>query len=202
MFIIRRNILLLFILSAICSAGEVPVRTDREVMIFISDSLMSSIAADVKNFPSVVLSEGKDSSASFFHPHFVHGLTKRNVPLFLKSDSTSTTLDLNVQGSSVFYGDVFTESFFGERQCKRSITITLTATISSNSDGKILLSHSYTLSNIDTVAYSTVDQLSSSVIPAARYTRPELSFYDIVLEPAIVTVASGIIIYLFFTIRS
>ncbi len=202
MFIIRRNILLLFILSAICSAGEDHTRTDKDVMLRICDSLMSSVSDDVKSFPNISLSSWNDSAAAYLQPYLVQGLIKRNIPVFLKTDSTRATLELHVLGSSVFYGEVFTESFFGERKCERTVSMTMLGTVSTNADGKVLFSHSYSVSLTDTVAYSSVEQLSASAVPSAQYKMPQLSLFDSVLEPAIVTVASGIIIYLFFTIRS
>ncbi len=198
---LRRNILLLFVFSSICSASD-PVRSDREILIQLCDSVMSKISVDVKEIASITLSVGKDTATSFFQPYIVQGLVSRNIPIYIGKDSTTTTLELNVQESSVLYGDVFTQSIFGERKCERTSSLTLIGSGTSNCDGKISFSHRYSITHKDTIAFSMIEQLTASAFPITRFTRPQLSFFDSVVEPAIVTVASGIIIYLFFTIRS
>lgn len=198
---VRRNILFLFLLSAICSAAD-RMGTDREVLAQLSDSLMGMVSGDLSGPSSLTVKVGDDSVSTFFRPTFILDLSERGHQLFLKSDSTTTTLELNVQESSVFYGEIFTGSLFGPRLTERSVTLSVIGTISSNGDGKILRSRTYSLTAKDTVQYSMIDQLTSSSLPYTRITRPELSFFDAFLEPAIVTISSGIVIYLFFTIRS
>jgi hypothetical protein len=160
------------------------------------------VSGDLAGSSAMTVKVGDDSVSTFFRPSFIRQLSERGHQLFLKSDSTTTTLELNVQESSVFYGEIFTESLFGPRLTERSVTLSVIGTVSSNGDGKILRSRTYSLTVKDTVRYSAIDQLTSSSIPYTRISSPELSFFDAFLEPAIVTISSGIVIYLFFTIRS
>lgn len=198
---IRRNILLTVVIASLCSAAD-PVRTDREALLLQCDSVISQISVDTKDQASLFLTFGNDAVTQFFRPNIVQAFTRRSLPVYLKEDSTGTTLELHVQESSVFYGEVFTETFFGERKCERTVTVTVLASLLSAHDKKVIFSRPYTRSAVDTVALSMVEQFHSSSIPVTRYIKPELSFFDSVIEPAIVTVASGIVIYLFFTIRS
>ena len=198
---IRRNILLTIVIASLCSAAD-PVRTDREALLLQCDSVVSQIFVDTKDQASLFLTFGNDLATQFFRPNIVQAFTTRGLPVYLNNDSIGTTLELHVQESSVFYGEVFTETFFGERKCERTVTVTVLASLLSADDKKVIFSRPYTRSAVDTVALSMVEQFHSSTIPVTRYIKPELSFFDSVIEPAIVTVASGIVIYLFFTIRS
>lgn len=198
---IRRTILLTVVIASLCSAAD-PVRTDREVLLLQCDSVISMIGAEITSLPSISVVFGSDTVTTFFRPNMLQRLTATTVPVQLQSDPTGTTLELHVQESSVFYGEVFTESFFGTRKCERRVKVAVMASLISPDKRKVLTSRTVSSTSVDTVEFATVAQLHSSSIPMTRFTAPALTFFDSFLEPAIVTVASGIVIYLFFTIRS
>lgn len=198
---IRRNIVLTFFIASLCSAAD-PHPTERELLFQQCDSLLRSVVRDIGSFPSITLILGQDSVTTFYRPNIVHGFSNTTIPVYMTNDSNGTVLELHVQHSSVEYGGVFTETFFGSRRCERTTSVALLATVLSGETRQIISSRSYASSVKDTVDLSLVEQLHSSSIPLTRFTAPTLSFFDSILEPAIVTVASGIIIYLFFTIRS
>ncbi len=201
---VMRNIAAVLFFVSVCFAVErQPQPTNREIFFRLCDSAVTEIASNgLMQFQSVALQTGRDVISSFFHQRFIQGLVLKNIPVFVKTDSTMTTLELTVRESSVFYGEVFNESFFGERRTERKIKLSILATLISNNDGKVITVIQVSRMFVDTVAYSTIDQLNDSAPPMSGYVKPELSFFDSIIEPAIVTVASGVAIYLFFTIRS
>ena len=198
---IRRNILLTVIVASLCSAAD-PVRTDREVLLQQCDSVMSMIGSEIRTVSAISVVLGSDTVTAFFRPNILQGLAATSVPVQFQSDPTGTTLELHVQESSVLYGEIFTESFFGTRKCERRVKVAVSTSLFSPEKQKVLSSKTVSSTSVDTVDFASVDQLHSSSIPMTRFTPPALTFFDSFLEPAIVTVASGIVIYLFFTIRS
>ncbi len=201
---VMQNIAVTLVLFSICFASEhEPSKNNREIFFRLCDSAMVEIvSAGINQQMPVTLQTGNDIISSYFHHRFIQGLSLRNIPTYLKTDSAMTTLELTVRESSVFYGEVFTESFFGERKTERKLTLSLNATFISNSNGKVISAVQVSKTFTDTVAYSAVEQFNEQAPPLSGYVRPALTFFDSILEPAIVTIASGVAIYLFFTIRS
>ncbi|MFA6467506.1 MAG: hypothetical protein WCW35_01315 [Bacteroidota bacterium] len=199
-----QNIVAVLIFLSLCFAGtDGSTLSDREVFIRLTDSTMSGIATEaLVNGRPVFVTAGPDTISTFFLHQFIQNLAARSSDVFVRAESTVTTLELNVQESSVFYGEVFTESFFGTRKTERTIVLSVSGTLSSNADGKVIWSGRMTRIYTDTVLYADVDRLSSTTPPVSSYRKPELSFFDSIIEPAVVTIASGVAIYLFFTIRS
>ncbi|MFA6540839.1 MAG: hypothetical protein WCT99_04490 [Bacteroidota bacterium] len=118
------------------------------------------------------------------------------------SDSTGAarSLAVSVRNASVTYGEAFTESFFSSQYTVRTISLSFDVILQDSV--KILYSASKTITLRDTVRYSEAESLHDFSTPFSTYTPPSLSFFDSLLEPIVVTIASGIAVYLFFTIRS
>jgi hypothetical protein len=199
-----RNITIVLLLFSICFASEHErPKTNREMLFRLCDSAMSEIvSSNTLGSMPVNLDTGNDTISSYYREQFIQSLVSRNIPVFLRNDSTKTTLKLSVQESSVFFSEVFTESFLGERRTERKIQITIFASLVSNSDKRVISVYEASKNFVDTVAYSIVDQINVHAPPVSSYVKPELTFFDSIVEPAIVTIASGVAIYLFFTIRS
>ncbi|MFA6456743.1 MAG: hypothetical protein WCW40_07975 [Bacteroidota bacterium] len=199
-----QNIVVVLLFLSHCFAGEkeTPI-TNREVFFRLCDSTMSGLATEafVKS-RSVYLTAGHDTITNYFQNQFLQNLASRNIDVFVRVESTETTLALNVREASVIYGDAFTESFLGSRKTERKVTLSVSGVVITNNDGKVAWSGSITKTYSDTVLYAAIEQLNAGNPPVTAYSIPELSFFDSILEPAIVTIASGVAIYLFFTIRS
>ena len=201
---VLKNIFVFFIFSVVLIASEkTSFVSHREVINKLCSNIAEMIAKEnVQHVKSVTLKMNTDSLSQFFKQQFIHSLVANNIQVSLEPIGTETTLEVEVRESSVIYGEVFSESLFGEQQTERTISVDVASIISHNTDGKILYAKSFVLSSTDTIAYSSVKQIHDSSIPITSYQAPMLSFFDSILEPAIITVASGIAIYLFFTIRS
>lgn len=192
----------MFFLSLCTAAEQDYTISNREVFYRLSDSLISAASNDVNSNSSLIVSMPRDTFSSYFQPIFLQSFAARNIPIVQRSDSSHMSLDLSVREATVVYSEVFSESFFGSRKTRRSVTLSATGTLVSAAEGKVLWSKQYVVSFSDTVNFAETENLGSSSPPLTAYVPPELSLFDSILEPAIVTIASGVAIYLFFTIRS
>jgi len=201
----RRNILFFLFYVSFCSAAEnKPFASNREVFFIVSDSMINKIAAQqLQQYSLITIKTNNDTFTNYFRQHFIKSLISNNKTVFENSETASeATLELSVQESSVFFGDVFTESFLGKKKVERSIRLSLIATLTSLSNGKILFSKQISESVVDTVNYADIEKMNNASLPMTNFQRPELSFFDSFLEPAIVIFSTGVAVYLFFTIRS
>lgn len=204
MIVTLRNIALCCLLYTVCSAEHrnEPL-TVREVLFQLCDSTMKELSeTGLRQYRSVGVRFNNDTFSTAFRQQIIAGLSLQNIPLYLNSDSTETILELTVRESSVFFGDVFTEGFLGNRKTSRTIQFSVMGSLVTGTEKKVLWTKPYAATFCDTVDYAAVKNIDHASIPLTAYTEPRLSFFDSVLEPAIITIASGVAIYLFFTIRS
>jgi hypothetical protein len=203
MFRELRYITIVVFLSSLCTAAEHGRSvSSREIFFQLCDSVMSDVSRSVDPSRSIAVTAVRDTFTEYFQPLFLQGLMRRNIPVFIKQNATKTTLELTVRESSVFYGEAFTDSFFGSRKTERKSVLTITGTLISVTDGKVVWTNEFTRMMTDTVMFAETELLDREAPPLTSYTRPEFSLFDSILEPAIITIASGVAIYLFFTIRS
>ncbi len=199
-----RLIVIIVLCGSLCPASEPAFpNSNREIIFQLCDSVAKKIVAEgilLQN--SVTIRTGVDTFTSSLRSQFILGLASRNISVFQQSSPSETILEITVRGSTVLYGEVFTESFLGTRKTERNVSLNINAFVVSGSDEKVIWAKQFSESIIDTVNYSETERLNDSTLPLTNYKKAELSFFDSILEPAIVTIASGVAIYLFFTIRS
>lgn len=203
MFLYGRYIACFIILGSLSTAAEHGrSATHREIFIRLCDSVSAALSRELVPYRSVAVAAERDTFGTFFLPFLKEGLVRNSIPLFTKQDSAETTLELTVRESSVFYGESFTESFLGSRKHERRSTLQVTGTLHSVSDGRILWTKDFTYTCSDTVSATDNPYGENGSPPLTSFDRPVRSLFDLLIEPAIVTIASGVVIYLFFTIRS
>lgn len=176
------------------------VRSDREVLIALSDSLAGSLLSEVRNAPSLTVRFVSDTLTEAYRPMLLAGLSARLASLSVVS--SSPVMEISIIRSSVRYDAPFTPSLFGPSFCARTVLLSSNCTRNEPSSGKVLSSRMMTVSVTDTVPYASVDRLKDAFLPKTEYTAPVSTFLESLVEPVIITIASGVIIYLFFTIRS
>lgn len=176
------------------------VRSDREVLIALSDSLAGSLLSEVRNAPSLTVRFVSDTLTDAYRPLLLQGLSARHSSLSIVA--VVPEMEISILRSSVRYDAPFTPSMFGPSYCLRTIALTSQFVQSEPSGGKIISARTISVSNTDTVRYADVDRLKDPFLPKTEYTAPTATFLETLVEPVIITIASGVIIYLFFTIRS
>ncbi|MDP1675367.1 MAG: hypothetical protein Q8L88_00765 [Bacteroidota bacterium] len=199
-----RNILFFLLYVSPCFAAEnKSVASNREVFFILADSVISKIASQqIQQYSSITIKTSNDTFTIFFRQTFINGLVSKDKTIFESGTTTEATLELSVQESSVFFGELFTETFLGKKKVERRVRLIVNTTLSSSADGKILFSNQFSETNVDTVNFTDVEQMNNTSLPMTNFQKPELSFFDSVLEPAIVIFSTGVAVYLFFTIRS
>jgi hypothetical protein len=197
-----RYITIIVLCSLCTAAGNGQTPSHREIFFRLTDSLMTDAAAATADVRSVALNLSDDSLTVFFGPMLIHGLASHNVPFMLGKDSSDAVLTLTVRGSAVSFGETFSESFLGTRKTERTVGLTVIGTLVSRTNGALLWSREFSRSLTDVVPESETEQLQTGMPLVTTFSRSDRSFFDSLLEPVIVTIASGIAIYLFFTIRS
>jgi hypothetical protein len=199
-----RKIVYFLFYGSLCLASENrPVTTNREILYALSDSVMSKIYEHgIKQYPSISLKIGNDTITDFYRNYFINGLSLRHINVYEQTNSSETTLELFVQESSVFFGELFTESFLGRKRTERTVHFKVIANLSSVVDGKIFWSKQFSETRIDTLDFTDIEQMNNYSLPLTSYKKPVVSFFDTVIEPAIVIFSTGVAVYLFFTIRS
>ena len=105
-------------------------------------------------------------------------------------------------GISIMYGEAFRSGLFTARRSERTVSCVLAFEVTEPITGNIRLSKTVTETMHDTVETGQIPRLED---PASRSTQgvmPDEPLLDRIAEPLVIIGASGVIIYLFFHIRS
>lgn len=86
-------------------------------------------------------------------------------------------------------------------QLAREVRLTLRYTIA-RADGRVLADDRCALSRGDVIARGQVDAVQSNVYPETQSDLPRGGWFRRLLEPAVLTGATAVAVYLFFTLRS
>jgi len=111
-------------------------------------------------------------------------------------------LDVVYSQLDVRYEDSFREGIFGSKRTCRHLTVSVEYRSANARTGEILASGTLTKESRDTVA---VDDLSSLEDPGVRSSHgvpPGDTFLDKIAEPFVILGAAGVVVYLFFHVRS
>jgi hypothetical protein len=110
-------------------------------------------------------------------------------------------LSIQVEQPLVAYHDRFGDGLFEKAKTQREIKFSIRA-VFQDSVGMLRWSGTVQRNYCDTVAIADVERLEQTTSHLARGIVPERTLLERFIEPAIVIGASGVAIYLFFTIRS
>lgn len=87
------------------------------------------------------------------------------------------------------------------RRLAREVRLTLQYTIA-NADGRLLADNRCAPTRGDVIARADVDAVQSDAYPETLADLPPGGWFRRVLEPAVLTAATAVAVYLFFTLRS
>lgn len=106
------------------------------------------------------------------------------------------SLDVLVKKNEVKFPEVVSYPLFGEEKIKREISLDISYLISKN--GLKVKSFDFNETNVDTIQLSRIRQGETKFFSEL----PEIPVYRRLVEPAIISAATGAIVYLFFITRS
>ncbi len=195
----------LLIVGTICFATDTKVPSShRSILQHLAHSAIRMAVEENASHSFTAVSFFMDSTGlhSVVRDDLINSLLSKNIYVYTHPSSADTIVRCLAQDPFLSYGDVFSESWFGARRVERTLSLTLQVTFSSHSMNAILYSKKFIVSNTDTVLYSDIQNLEDPSLPVRSMSLPQLSLFDSLFEPMIITVASAVAIYLFFTIRS
>ncbi|MCX8057158.1 MAG: hypothetical protein N3F03_06075 [Ignavibacteria bacterium] len=109
--------------------------------------------------------------------------------------SSKNKLEVIIKDFNLEYPEIVSFPIFSEEKLKRKISVNLTYIVYTN--GEIIFNNNFQEVYSDTIPISTINFEAQSTEKL-----PSISFWRKLVEPAIVTSVTGLIIYLFFTVRS
>jgi len=114
----------------------------------------------------------------------------------------SVTFEVQPSRALLRYENMFRDGLFGEKKVERLITIEFSSKVLKNRLGEVAFAGLREETFRDTVTVQTIEFLSSPGIKATYATLPSETFFDRIIEPLVIVGATGVLIYLFFTLRS
>lgn len=199
---IHKIILSAVSLCSIFDFGYSSSISEREVVRSISDSVVNTMIDEAGIVPasSVFFQYEQGTSQPVFYNSITRTLLSRGISIVQQKSLSDTSFVITMAQASIHYGDTFSESFLGSEYVCRTVTVSYEGVLSTAA--KVLWSGINSISCTDTVQYSEIKDLHSDDIPLSSYTLPPMSVFNSIFEPLLVSIASGVAIYLFFTIRS
>lgn len=195
---------------AVCfGASEENVPTNNDIFSRLCAEATDSVAAFLPQRDSLTIAVvlGNDSASYYFRSVILESLKKHCQLVFLSQNNSQqenavdAIVSLAVSHVSVRYENPFSESFLGERKATRKAELHLRGTIVNAVSNQVLWAGAIERSFTDTILVSQIGVLEFSSKGIAQGIVPEAPFLERLVEPMIIIAATGIAVYLFFTIR-
>ena len=203
-------ILLLYFLSGTFAVGNVSDGSPKINLEIIQTSL-ENIADNVVTRSSftpqdtVVLRGSQSNDGWIATQAFSSSLKKRSIHVFYRDDSSHTEYTVISLGNfdvTVLYDSLHREGLFGEIKGKRHIYTRLTVESRRGKTGEVTFSDALTDVYHDTIAEEDIHKVESSSLPFTHGELPKESFLDRFVEPLVVVGATGLVVFLFFNVRT
>ena len=201
----RQNILTMFILCSIGFAADTALPDSHRSMLHrLSQETIAAAVEKGLSLPdsSLSISIGKSPLNDVIRSAVTRSFLERNMDIYVSSDGADTIMSFSLTEATLVYGRTFSESFLGTKKVERTITVKADITLMTKAAQRMLFSSEIIRAVTDTVLLSDVALLDDPTVPFTAVTHPATSFIDSVIEPVIITIASAVAVYLFFTIRS
>lgn len=190
----------------LAQTGDAPAPTNVEMFGRLARMIVLNVAESAKVFPgdTCVIAIRASDQLEFISHFVLDGF--RTVPVTVVGNpevaASSKAIELQLVSASVSYGRPFRRSLLGEKRLGRTVTLGFSGKVTEVSSGELGFAGLITRSLHDTVDVAQLDRIESPAIPATRGEVPTESLFDRFLEPAVIIGATGVIVYLLFTVRS
>ncbi|NUN70247.1 MAG: hypothetical protein HUU02_11100 [Bacteroidetes bacterium] len=199
----RRYIPIGLLFVSLCTAADLPQPAAlRAVMYRLTDSVAAGATRLLTGQTVSSSAAPADSLDRSYHTILLQGLSAAGVRIVDRSAAPALELTMTVRDASVHHADPFSGSFFGPELTVRTARLSVMFTAVPLQQGAEGWTREFTASVTDTVEVNSIAALSEFAPPLTSIVMPERSWFETLIEPAIVTVAAGVAVYLFFTIRS
>lgn len=199
------SIVLMIVLCLISQAavGDAP-ESHGQVLRNVTQQIMTDAVTGGFSLPVTALSVTIPTSPlnDLVQQSVIRDLRNRIGVIFVEQANADTVLTYHAIEAAVSYGTPFSRTFLGQRVVERFVSIDVELTLTSSITKAVIHSVRKRCTAVDTVLFSQLRLLDDSAPPFVKIVPAQYSFFDSIIEPAVVTIASAVAIYLFFTIRS
>ncbi len=126
---------------------------------------------------------------------------------FAKIFQADSVANPRVQGLKIEYLPIESKVRYRAGDSLSADTITRSATVkfymkAMTPDHRIVFAEEFSKNKIDTIRTSEVEQVENALFPFACTDKKKRGFFSAIVEPLIITIASGGVIYVFYSFRS
>lgn len=151
---------------------------------------------------SCVLVSDDQSGTSFYLPSILRALNDQHLSVFTDHGECDTVVTISNYRGRIEYPSVVSSDLLSEKYIERTISFSSDAVVTRKSDHALLLSIQLHASVTDTIPASSVEQKEAGLPSVMIIGAADASHWSDFFAPVILIAASGLAIYLFFTIRS
>ncbi|MFQ6617525.1 MAG: hypothetical protein ACE5QV_02445 [Fidelibacterota bacterium] len=175
-----------------------------------AEELALSIADELNRLEvhSVILAEksAEDESTWFFNSILTRTLLKGGIKVYKAelpvTDLPNATLNFRVISLGVKYLKAFRRRFWSSVNVEREGYIKVTVEVIKQPEGQLILEKDFKKLTQDVVPMVEIDHLQKDNFLFTKDALPQISDGRGVIEPALIIGVTGVIIYLFFSLRS
>ena len=133
----------------------------------------------------------------------ISSLRSHGCVLFI-GDSVSKHYRLDIFSSemNVRYGDIFRDGMFGTQKAPRTVSVSVQYKCTDSRTEQIVGDGIFHKSAVDTVLVDEIPSLENPGVKSTHADLPSGQFLDKIVEPFIIIGSAGVIVYLFFHVRS
>lgn len=177
-----------------------------EIMSRLTQKIVHTIIqdADITSRDTCEIHFARIENLEFLEHAFIETLQQLFPYVRVHSPASEHSVRLDVQPSraDVVYEKTFQEGLFDEKKAVRVISVEFSAKVVKKPEGNVVFAGVRKEQFRDTVHLSSIDRLESPILKATQASLPSGSLFDRFVEPLVVLAATGVVIYLFFTVRS
>jgi hypothetical protein len=202
------KVLFLFIgLFAVGYCSEIPSKTNLEVIQSSLDHLADSVVhrSMISSQDTIVFGCRSFTDSWIVRQAFTSYLKNHSFHVIMSGDSFSTghrIITISNMEVAVRYDSIHREGLFRDKTGKREISTRISFESRHGTTNEIIASDIITDSFTDRIAEDEIQSLENVSVPFTHGELPKESFLDRFAEPFIVVGATGLVVFLFFNVRT
>ncbi len=179
---------------------QAQTKTNLEIFKVLVDSSISEIFDKISNpQKDIYLNLKLGASYNIFEDQIIKSFQIRGQKTSTVNNSLENlALSYTIENTSVNYGEIFRDGFFGDNLVQRKISITGTYWLQVRES----MVKNFYYENSDTINVGDIQELDNSSYPLTKGKIPSEPFLSNLFEPVIAIATAAVVITLFFTVRS
>lgn len=150
---------------------------------------------------SVAVTMLPKESGWYIEGAFLAELAKRGLHT-APAGSARYAAEIGLSDARVEYSDIRRESFLGPKTLKRRVYLQLSAKVTVQPAGTLVLAKEFQEESPDTIRLSDIERVESPHLPVTRGKIPGEGFFSNFAEPLVLIGAIAVAVYLLFSVRS